>query len=151
MAIDVIVSNGQDTITTYQEAIRTAGEKLVEKGNIDAKYIDACIEREIDFPTGLLLANGDGIAIPHGNSDLVNKDSISVVRIKNTVEFGRMEDKNLKVGCSLVFNLALASGNQHIGILRKLIGLFQDEEFVDTCKNEETDTVQKYLLTKLAE
>ena len=77
MAIDVIVSNGQDTITTYQEAIRTAGEKLVEKGNIDAKYIDACIEREIDFPTGLLLANGDGIAIPHGNSDLVNKDSIS--------------------------------------------------------------------------
>ena len=135
MAIDVIVSNGQDTITTYQEAIRTAGEKLVEKGNIDAKYI------------------GDGIAIPHGNSDLVNKDSISVVRIKNTVEFGRMEDKDLKVGCSLVFNLALAlaSGNQHIGILRKLIGLFQDEEFVDTCKNEETDTVQKYLLTKLAE
>ena len=129
MAIDVIVSNGQDTITTYQEAIRTAGEKLVEKGNIDAKYIDACIEREIDFPTGLLLANGDGIAIPHG----------------------RMEDKDLKVGCSLVFNLALASGNQHIGILRKLIGLFQDEEFVDTCKNEETDTVQKYLLTKLAE
>lgn len=99
----------------------------------------------------MLLANGDGIAIPHGNSDLVNKDSISVVRIKNTVEFGRMEDKDLKVGCSLVFNLALASGNQHIGILRKLIGLFQDEEFVDTCKNEETDTVQKYLLTKLAE
>lgn len=82
----------------------------------------------------MLLANGDGIAIPHGNSDLVNKDSISVVRIKNTVEFGRMEDKDLKVGCSLVFNLALASGNQHIGILRKLIGLFQDEEFVDTCK-----------------
>ena len=151
MAIDVIVSNGQDTITTYQEAIRTAGEKLVEKGNIDAKYIDACIEREIDFPTGLLLANGDGIAIPHGNSDLVNKDSISVVRIKNTVEFGRMEDKDLKVGGSLVINLALASGNQHIGILRKLIGLFQDEEFVDTCNNEETDTVQKYLLTKLAE
>ena len=57
----------------------------------------------------MLLANGDGIAIPHGNSDLVNKDSISVVRIKNTVEFGRMEDKDLKVGCSLVFNLALAS------------------------------------------
>lgn len=151
MAIDVIVSDGQDMITTYQEAIRTVGEKLVEKGNIDAKYIDACIEREIDFPTGLLLANGDGIAIPHGNSDLVNKDSISVVRVKNTVEFGRMEDKDLKVSCSLVFNLALASGNQHIGILRKLIGLFQDEEFVNTCKNEETAVVQKYLLTKLAE
>ncbi|HBL1458123.1 TPA: PTS sugar transporter subunit IIA [Enterococcus faecium] len=151
MAIDVIVSDGQDKIKTYEEAIRVAGEKLVGKGNIDAKYIDACIEREKDFPTGLLLANGDGIAIPHGNSDLVNKDSISVIRVKNTVEFGRMEDKDLKVSCSLVFNLALASGNQHIGILRKLIGLFQDEEFVDTCKNEETAVVQKYLLTKLAE
>ena len=133
MAIDVIVSNGQDTITTYQEAIRTAGEKLVEKGILMLSILTLVL-KEIDFPTGLLLANGDGIAIPHGNSDLVNKDSISVVRIKNTVEFGRMEDKDLKVGCSLVFNLALASGNQHIGILRKLIGLFQDEEFVDTCK-----------------
>ena len=108
MAIDVIVSNGQDTITTYQEAIRTAGEKLVEKGNIDAKYIDACIEREIDFPTGLLLANGDGIAIPHGNSDLVNKDSISVVRIKNTVEFGRMEDKRFESGLFFGFQFSLS-------------------------------------------
>lgn len=151
MTIDILVSDAPDTVTTYQEGIEEAGGKLVEKGNIDSAYIEACIDRELNFPTGLLLANGEGIAIPHGNSDLVKKNSISVVRLQKAVEFGRMEDKDLKVPCSLIFNLALASGEQHISVLRKLIGQFQDEEFVRTCQNGEKQAVKEYINEKLAE
>lgn len=151
MSMDIIVSNAPAEVSTYQAGIRAAGEKLVEIGNIDPAYIAACIDREVDFPTGLLLANGEGIAIPHGNSDLVKKDSISVVRLEKAVAFGRMEDKDLTVGCSLIFNLALASGAQHISILRKLIGQFQDDEFVKTCQTAEQNEVQAYITKKLAE
>ena len=151
MDIDIIVSDAPSTIATYQEAIRAAGEKLVENENIDPAYIDACINREVDFPTGLLLANEEGIAIPHGRSDLVKKSGISVIRVKNAIDFGTMEDKDQKVACSLIFNLALASGDQQINILRKLTGLFQEDEFLKNIKTMETKGVQKYIIKKLAE
>lgn len=151
MTIEIIVSEETSGIKTYQEAIRMTGGKMVEKGTIQPEYIDACIEREIDFPTGLLLASGEGIAMPHGNSDLVNESSISVLRLNTPVEFGRMEDNSQKVACSLVFNLALGSGGQHINVLRKIIGLFQDEEFVETCKTAEIIDVKKYIADKLVD
>ena len=76
---------------------------------------------------------------------------MSVVRAKNPIEFGRMEDKDQKVNCSLIFNLALASGQQHLSILRKLIGLFQDEAFVKTCQTASKEEVQSFIANQLAE
>lgn len=149
--MNIIVSDATSEVRSYKDAIRLAGSKLVETNAIDFAYIDACIERETDFPTGLFLVNGEGIAMPHGNSDLVKIDSISVVRTSEGVEFGRMEDKDQKVICSLVFNLALASGQHHLSILRKLIGLFQNEAFVQTCQTANKDEVQQFIADQLAE
>lgn len=151
MSIEISVNNATEDVKTYADAIFIAGQKLVEKKAIDSAYIDACIDRETDFPTGLLLANGKGVAIPHGNSDFVNNDSISVVRVPNKVEFGRMEDKSLKVDCSLIFNLALSSGQQHVSILRKIIRLIQEDGFLDNCQSLGIDEAQAYISQRIAE
>lgn len=149
--MEIFVNDAANDVKNYQEAIQLSGGKLAEAGMIDPQYIDACIDRETDFPTGLLLADGEGIAMPHGNSDLVKKDSLSVVRAEDPIEFGRMEDKDQKVNCSLIFNLALASGQQHLSILRKLIGLFQDEAFVKTRQTASKEEVQSFIANQLAE
>lgn len=151
MSIKIIVSDASNDIQTYQDAINLAGQKLVEQNIIDPKYITACLERELDFPTGLQLTNGEGVAMPHGNSDLVKTDGISVIRTKNKVSFGRMEDKDQKVECSLVFNLALSSGQQHIGVLRKMVRLFQDEAFIQTCQSGNNKDVESYIVNILEE
>lgn len=137
-------------VKTYEEAIRFAGNVLIEEERIKPEYIDACIEREVDFPTGLLLLSEKGVAMPHGNSDFVHKDSISVVRTANPVAFGRMEDNSQKVDCNLVFNLALASGDQHLTILRKLIGLFQDDQFITDCLTLKAEDAAALVQEKLA-
>lgn len=147
----IFVTDASSDAMTYQDAIRLTGEKLVEEGLIDPAYIDACIDRETDFPTGLLLASGEGVAMPHGNSDLVIADSLSVARLPSGVAFGRTEDKDQKVECSLVFNLGLSSGQQHLSILRKLIGLFQNEDFIKNCQTGETEKVQRFIKEQLAE
>lgn len=151
MEIDIKINSADESVDTYEEVIRLAGQALVEAGNIDPKYIDACIAREVDFPTGLLLADGQGIAMPHGDSDFVKKDSLSVVRTQKDVAFGRMEDKDQKVACRLVFNLALASGQQHITVLRKLIGLFQEEAFITACQSLSDEETADYIKKRLAE
>lgn len=150
MNIQILVNNADDNVTNYQDAIRLAGKALLEKGYINADYIQACIARETDYPTGLLFANGSGIAIPHASAELVNQSSISVVRVKENVEFGLMEDASLKVGCNLVFNLALNSGEQHLTILRKLIRLFQDEVFVEGCQTMTPQQAAEFITAQLA-
>lgn len=87
--------------------------------------------------------------MPHGNSDFVTEDSVSVVRLSEPVVFGLMEDKNQKVGVTLVFNLALSSGKQHIAVLRKVIALFQDDVFIKKCQKNSVEEVASNIKAKL--
>ncbi len=91
------------------------------------------------------MANGQGIAIPHADYTLVNVNSISIVRFANDVTFGQMEDADLTVDCSIMFNPAFATSDQHMSILRRLFTLFQDNAFVETCRNLPATRVAKYV------
>ncbi len=91
MKFEILVNDVDNSISDYQTAITFAGTQLLEKGYITAEYIDACLEREKSYPTGLMMANGQGIAIPHADYTLVNVNSISIVRFANDVTFGQME------------------------------------------------------------
>lgn len=131
------------------EAIQTAGMKLVNNGCVVEEFITACTGREVNYPTGLFLPFEKGVAMPHGESKYVKEDSISVVRTSKPVTFHRMEDVNQTVDTQLVFNLALSSGQKHLQILRKLMQLFQNEEFIDNCLNYDQDKMVSYIETML--
>ena len=150
MKFEILVNDVDNCISDYQTAITFAGTQLLEKGYITAEYIDACLEREKSYPTGLMMANGQGIAIPHADYTLVNVNSISIVRFANDVTFGQMEDADLTVDCSIMFNLAFATSDQHMSILRRLFTLFQDNAFVETCRNLPATRVAKYVEDTLA-
>jgi PTS system galactitol-specific IIA component len=89
--------------------------------------------REKTYPTGLMMANGQGIAIPHADYTLVKTNSTSIVRFDKGVTFGQMEDADLTVECSIMFNLAFATSDQHMSVLRRLLTLFQDLSFIESC------------------
>lgn len=135
MNIEIFVNEGTPDILTYQEAIKFAGQVMLKKDAITPAFSQACIDREKQFPTGLKLADGTGIAIPHGDSNLVIKSSISFVRLIQPVNFGLMEDAKKQVECKFLFNLALAKGEQHLTMLRNLMRLFQSEEFIHDLAN----------------
>ncbi|EAR4707541.1 PTS sugar transporter subunit IIA, partial [Salmonella enterica] len=88
MKLEILVNDVEGTIADWHAAIEFAGQKLLEKGYITPEYIQACLEREKTYPTGLLMANGQGIAIPHADYTLVKTNSISIVRFDKGVVFG---------------------------------------------------------------
>lgn len=77
--------------TTKEEAIRELSEMLFSSGKI--ADIDGFIEdvyyRETLGVTGL----GNGIAIPHGKSKLVNRTSLAIGRTKETIEWESLDDQ----------------------------------------------------------
>ncbi|MFT8866183.1 MAG: PTS sugar transporter subunit IIA [Lacticaseibacillus paracasei] len=149
MVIQIFATEGTNDVQTYQDAINLAGNILASSGSVVHGFSQACIDREREFPTGLGLNDTLGIAIPHGNSKLVKKSSISFVRLARPVDFGRMEDNTQTVPCKFLFNLALEEGTQHLTTLRHLMKLFQDNNFIQKISNLPLDKLSIYLTEKV--
>lgn len=112
------------------EAIKVLGQLLVDNDYIKPSYIDGVLEREENFPTGLVLTNA-GIAIPHASpNNNVLKNGIAAARLANSVKFYSMEDPEQQVDVNMIFILALANSNEHLEVLKKLFIALQNEALV---------------------
>lgn len=103
------------SFNTKEEAIRAAGEILVENEYVKAGYIEEMLKREENVTTYM----GNFIAIPHGtenSKDLINQSGISIVQIPGGVDFGTSEEEKL---VTVVFGIA-GVGNEHLDILSQI-------------------------------
>ena len=101
-----------------REAIRLAGQAMVDSGLIDPGYIDSMLGREAVSGTYL----GSGIAIPHGlpeARDLVRRTGVVVVQFPKGVDWGSGEPARLVVGIA-------AKSDEHIAVLQRLTGVLGD-------------------------
>jgi PTS system mannitol-specific IIA component len=110
------------TARTKDEAIREAGEMLVDAGAVSPEYIDAMFEREKSVSTYM----GNYLAIPHGTNESkesIKRSALSVIRYDQPIDWDGKEVR---------FALGIA-GYQggHMGILSKIAILFSDTDEVD--------------------
>lgn len=136
-------------INSYQDAIKLAGKQFVKQGMVVPEYINACVDREKGFPTGLAVKNNIGIAIPHGNEKYVKTSGVSFLRLMKPVNFGLMEDASKNVSCQFIFNLALFQGEQQLKMLRKLMLLFRSDDFLTSIAVDKLDDIQTSLSQEL--
>lgn len=105
-----------------EEAIKMAGQLLVDGGYVMPEYIEAMIEREKMLTTYI----GEGIAIPHGvgaSRDKIIKTGISIIQFPEGVSFGDDQTAYLVVGIA-------GKDKEHMRILTNLAGFIQDADKV---------------------
>lgn len=105
------------------DAIRQAAALLVAAGCVRPGFEQSMIRREAASETYL----GRGIAIPHGMADerdLIQKDGIAILQIREGVEWNEGQRARLVVAIA-------ARSDAHIGILRRLTRLMQDEARIE--------------------
>ncbi|HEX9616751.1 MAG TPA: PTS sugar transporter subunit IIA [Anaerolineales bacterium] len=127
------------------DAIRQAGQLLVQTGCVKPEYVDGMLGREQSMSTYL----GSGVSIPHGlfeNREHILKTGISVLQLPTGVEWDAGEEK-----AYLVIGIA-ASSDEHVGVLASLAEAIEDEE-VTRLLIETTDPeiILKYLSGSEAE
>ncbi len=106
-----------------EDAIRQAGELLVNQGHIQPGYVASMLAREAQANTYL----GNSIAIPHGQPaqrDLIVATGIAVVQIPAGVEWNSGEVVRLVVGIA-------AKSDEHLQILTNLTHVLDDPAAVD--------------------
>ena len=115
---------------TWEDVMKSLGQKLIDEGYTKESYIDALITREKDFPTGLDI-DGMGVAIPHTDVSHVNKAGIAIGVLKKPVTFIQMGSDDEEIGVKLVFMLAVTDPNAHIDELQRIIEIIQDKDILE--------------------
>lgn len=108
-----------------EDAIRFAGNQLVELGYVQPEYVDAMFEREKLVTTYL----GESIAVPHGTveaKDKVLKTGIVICQYPSGVKFGEEKDDIAK----LVIGIA-AKNDEHIQVITKITNALDDPETIE--------------------
>src|SRR5690625_808892 len=97
---DLLFSNIE--AKNFQEVVSIVGNKMYEKGYVKDFYVEAVIEREEGFPTGLNL--GDyGIAIPHTDREHVEKSVLGIASLVEPITVHSMIEPEKEVKVNLVF------------------------------------------------
>ncbi|MEE9513853.1 MAG: PTS sugar transporter subunit IIA [Anaerolineales bacterium] len=111
--------------SSSEDAIRILGARLFESGYVRDTYVDAVLEREKVFATGLPTPEIQ-VAIPHTDIEHVIRPAIAVGVLQDTVEFVEMGNPDGIVNVSIVCMLAVNQSDSLVSLLQNLVGIFQD-------------------------
>ena len=102
----------------------------------------ALIAREVEGTTGMM----DGFAIPHAKSSAITKPGVSVLKLKQGIEWEAMDGKPIFFVIAL-FIPETEAGSTHLQFLSKIARLLMKEEFKTTLANaDSTDEIVKLLM-----
>ena len=120
------------------DAIRKAGQLLVDSGCVLPAYIDGMLTREQSMSTYL----GSGVSIPHGmfeNREHILQTGISVLQVPAGVEWEEDESAYLVIGIA-------ASSDEHVGVLASLAEAIEDEDVTRLLiETSDPEIILKYL------
>jgi phosphocarrier protein FPr len=128
----------QASAANKTDAIRRAGELLVQSGCVLPQYVDGMLTREQSMSTSL----GNGVAIPHGvfeNRAHILKTGISVLQLPAGVSWGEDEKIYLVIGIA-------ASSDEHVGVLSNLADVIDDDNnLAELFHTTDPEVIVKYL------
>ena len=117
-----------------KEALDTVIQLMIDSGKIkDAEaYRKEVYRREEEGTTGI----GEGLAIPHGKGEFVEKPGLAALVVPEGVDFESLDGEP----ATLIFLIAApnTADNVHLDILSKLSVMMMDENFADSLRNAKT-------------
>lgn len=133
------------SVKTRKEALYQMSTMLEEHGVVSDKdaFYQAILDREAIGPTGM----ENGIAIPHGESDVVNDASIAVYKTTSDLEWDSLDGNPIK----LIFLLVVPTKGRnvnHLKILSRLSAALTHKDVQQELLSEDNVTDFKKILEK---
>jgi PTS system galactitol-specific IIA component len=137
----------QKDFSSAREVITFLSEQLLEKSYVKDDFLNAVLEREKKFPTGLYL-DALNVAIPHTDTQYVLKSAIAIAILKKPVQFKKMDDPSKEIPVYLVFLIAIDGSGEYVKFLSKLVSALGDRSFVKSLYYSKTSKDVINLLSK---
>lgn len=124
-----------DAVDT-EDLFRQMQARLDSMGYIKDNWLDAMLERERNYATGLQTPT-IGVAIPHADN-CVNKAYIAVIKPVKPVTFQPMGGIGDEVSAELVINLGIMREGGQVEMLQALMRIFMDDAAVTDIMAQKT-------------
>lgn len=115
-----------------EEAIRICGEALMREGYVGETFLQGCLKRERDYPTGI--PSEIPVAMPHCRDSSVRKGAICLLRLKKPVKFRRIDDDKQWIQTDMVFNLATSESEDYMEVLKRFSGFLTNTKTLKECR-----------------
>lgn len=131
----------------WEEAITLCGNYMIKHGSVNKDFMEACIEREKEYPTGL--PADIPVAIPHSKAAGIKENCVCFLRLDTPVRFYRMDDCDEYVDTKLIFNLAIKEADDHLEFLQKLMQFVLDVDTLKKCSTIPLEKIPDFLEKEL--
>ena len=110
-----------DQLPSWQDAIRTAAQPLLEEKCIKPEYVDAMIRNVMDNGAYIIII--PGFAMPHARPECgALKSGLSLLKLKKPVTFPEGEEVKLFIA------LAAENEDAHLDVLGELSEILTDDD-----------------------
>lgn len=106
--------------------------RMKELGYVKDTYLQAVLDRERAFPTGIAV-NGGGVALPHCDPEHVIQPTMALAILEKPVTFGAMTGQG-EVLVDIVFMLAMKEPSKQIYLLQQVAFMLQNPELLSALK-----------------
>lgn len=135
-------------VNNSSEIMEKMGSSFINEGLCKESYIEALINRESEFPTGIDV-DGFGIAIPHTDVSHVNNAAIGIATLKEPVRFIQMGTDDEEVETKVVVMLAVDDPNKHLSLLQNILEILQDKNVLEKLSvSKETNEIIQIIKNK---
>ncbi|MCQ4117146.1 PTS sugar transporter subunit IIA [Ligilactobacillus sp. MP3] len=111
------------------ETLNFLSKKLYEAGYAKESFPLAVIDREKIFPTGLPTGIIN-VAIPHADSEYVDKSALAVATLKNPITFNNMGNPDEELAVSFIIMMAIAEPHGQVTMLQKIMQIIQNQDYL---------------------
>lgn len=118
-------------VTNKEDAIQKICRMMYDAGKVSDydQYLNGVKNREAEFATGM----GNGIAIPHCKNDCVKEAAFTLVKLKNPVDWGSLDDE--PVDYVIMLAAPESSDSVHLKMLSELAVSLMDDNFRESLKD----------------
>jgi PTS system galactitol-specific IIA component len=126
----------------YSDVLTQLGEYAIDRGFATEGYVDALLDREASFPTGLEIPTASfDIAIPHADPEYVLEPALVLALPPEPVPFHDMNDPDDTVEVKAVLLLVAGEDDRYATFLSNLANLFQEPDFAAAVEGRDADRV----------
>lgn len=109
-----------------EEVLKKLAGLLVERGYAKESFLQALLEREEAYPTGLQ-TRVTGVAIPHTDTGHVIKPALAIATLAEPVSFRAMDNPQKEIPVELIIVMAIKESDTQLAALQKIMQILQDE------------------------
>lgn len=123
-------------------------DELFKKGYVKETFKESIQKREKEYPTAIGTKKYN-LAIPHTDSQHVNKPGIVFVKFSDRCNFKEMCTNN-DIDVDMAFVLLVTQKEEQVVLLSKLMDIFSKDDFLETIyKEKDCSKIVKLLNSKI--